>query len=300
MSTAGRMTTTLPGDAIPVSAYSDLDRYLSAFASGALQLVMLLGRHGTGKTQRVKAAVGLSGATNGHGTRPRTLYLGGHVSAFGLYQQLWNYRNCPVVIDDLDKLYAQPDCVRILKQLCDISPIKHVTWCSHLTSRSVELPSEFDTTSTVILIANQWRSLNADIHALEDRALVIHFDPSNDELHEVVRAWFADREVYDFIGSLLPYVPRVSIRHYLKGRTLRHAGMHDWKETILRMLLPNTPLACVVRLQLDGSFEREKDRVDQFILETGKSRPTYFRLKQQVTSHVQAALASSSHGKTPS
>jgi len=34
------MTTTLPGDAIPVSAYSDLDRYLSAFASGAMQLVM--------------------------------------------------------------------------------------------------------------------------------------------------------------------------------------------------------------------------------------------------------------------
>jgi hypothetical protein len=276
------MATVLPSDAILVSAYSDLDRYLSAFAGGALQLVMLLGRHGTGKTQRVKAAVGLSSFADGHATRPRVLYLGGHVSAFGLYQQLWSYRNCPVVIDDLDKLYAQPDCVRILKQLCDIVPVRHVTWCSHWTSRSPELPTEFDTTSAVILIANQWRSLNADIHALEDRALVIHFDPSNDELHNAVHAWFPDHEVSDFIGLLLPYVPRVSIRHYLKGKTLRQAGMSDWRQTILRMLLPDEPLACVVSLLLDRSFASEKDRVERFISETGKSRPTYFRLKRQV------------------
>jgi hypothetical protein len=105
------MTTVLPADAIPVSAYADLDRYLSAFAGGTLQLVMLLGRHGTGKTQRVKAAVGLSGpSANGHATRPRVLYLGGHVSAFGLYQQLWKYRNCPVVIDDLDVSAHQHHC----------------------------------------------------------------------------------------------------------------------------------------------------------------------------------------------
>lgn len=285
MSHPGRITTVLPEDAILVSDYSDLDRYLSAFAGGTLQLLMLLGRHGTGKTQRVKAAVGLSPAANGHATHPRVLYLGGHVSAFGLYQQLWNYRDCPVVIDDLDKLYAQPDCVRILKQLCDIVPIRRVTWCSHWTGRSPELPTEFDTTSTVILIANQWRSLNADIHALEDRALVIHFDPPNNELHKAVRAWFPDREVYDFIGSLLPYVPRVSIRHYLKGKTLRHAGMGDWKQTILRMLLPDEPLACVVRLQLDRSLASEKERVERFISETGKSRPTYFRLKRQVKLH---------------
>lgn len=289
MSHAGRLTTVLPDDAIPVSAYSDLDRYLSAFAGGALQLVMLLGRHGTGKTQRVKAAVGLSPSTsNGHEPRQRVLYLGGHVSAFGLYQQLWRYRNCPVVIDDLDKLYAQPDCVRILKQLCDNTPIKHVTWCSQITDRSAEMPTEFNTTSAAILIANAWRSINADVHALEDRALVIHFDPPNAELHEAVRPWFSDNEVYEFIGSILPYVPRVSIRHYLKGETLRNAGMCDWKDTILRMLLPNAPLACVVRLQMDRSFEREKDRVEEFISETGRSRPTYFRLKRLVKSYAMA------------
>ena len=33
-------------------------------------------------------------------------------------------------------------------------------------------------------------------------------------------------------------------------------------------------LACVVRLQLDRTFASEKDRVEQFVAETGKSRPT--------------------------
>jgi hypothetical protein len=66
--------------------------------------------------------------------------------------------------------------------------------------------------------------------------------------------------------------------------------MLDWKETILRMLLSDTPFACVVRLQLDQSFAREKDRVEQFISETGKSRPTYFRLKQQVKNYSQKSV----------
>ncbi len=280
---ANRNLTALPVDAIPVSTYQDLDRYLRAFAQGTLQLVMLLGRHGTGKTQHVKTAIGVKHSIpNPQYVKSRVLYLGGHVSAFGLYQQLWKYRNCPIVIDDLDKIYAQPDCVRILKQLCDIAPIKHVTWCSELTRRSAEIPAEFETTSTVILIANEWRSLNADIHALEDRALVLHFDPSNAELHAAIRSWFPDFEVYDYIGSLLPYVPQVSIRHYLKSTSLKQAGMRDWRATVLRMLLPDGPLACVVRLQLDRSFVREQDRIDQFITETGKSRPTYFRLKRQL------------------
>lgn len=185
-----------------------------------------------------------------------------------------NRRNCLVVIDDLDTLYAQPDCVRILKQLCDLTPTKHLTWCSELTRRSADIPAIFDTTNAVILIANEWRSLNADIHALEDRALVLHFDPLNFELHAEIQTWFPALEVYDYIGSLLPYVPRASMRHYLKGTSLRHAGMRDGKATVLRMLLPEVPLACVVRLQPDPTFVREKERVDQFIIETGESRPT--------------------------
>lgn len=281
------MSTILPGDAITVTAYSQLDRYLSAFADGGLHLMMILGRHGTGKTERVKAMW-----SHGRSLRLRpstssdTLFLGGHVSAFGLYQQLWAFRDCPVVIDDLDKLYAQTDCVGILKQLCDITPTKRLSWCSQSTSRSMDTPAEFETSSTVILIANEWRSVSAELRALEDRALIIHFDPTNDELHESIRPWFLDEAVHDFIGSVLRFVPKVSIRHYLKGEALRRAGLSDWREILLRMLLQDSSLAWVVRLQLDQTMTTERQRIEKFIVETGKSRPTYYRLKHQLDAYL--------------
>jgi hypothetical protein len=58
--------------------------------------------------------------------------------------------------------------------------------------------------------------------------------------------------------------------------------MRNWEDSILRMLLPDPPLVCVVRLQLDRTFKKEKDRVEKFIAETGRSRPTYSRLKRLV------------------
>ncbi len=56
----------LPGDAIIVTTYSDLHRYLITFAEGHLDLVLLLGRHGTGNVWHV----GDTGSPGG--TRPQT------------------------------------------------------------------------------------------------------------------------------------------------------------------------------------------------------------------------------------
>jgi hypothetical protein len=38
--------------------------------------------------------------------------LEGNVSVFGLYCQLWKHRHRPVVLDDVDGLYAQRDGIR--------------------------------------------------------------------------------------------------------------------------------------------------------------------------------------------
>ncbi len=48
-----------PDDAIVVTNYNDLDRYLSKFAEGSLDLVLLLGKPGIGKTEAVKQALGI-------------------------------------------------------------------------------------------------------------------------------------------------------------------------------------------------------------------------------------------------
>jgi len=191
-------TIELPSDAIVVTTYAALERYLLKFAEGELDLVLLLGRHGTGKTHGVKQALGIAGTENDEDDLAENsfgaLYVEGHAQPYGLYVKLWEYRNCPVVIDDLDKLYAKPDCVRLLKPLCNTTPVKRLTWFTNTTHRSPDVPDSFTTTSNVILIANEWHTLNANVRALEDRAIIICFEPSNLEVHNKVAEWFDDQE----------------------------------------------------------------------------------------------------------
>lgn len=124
----------MPRDAIVVTQYPDLDRYIRKFAEGSLDLVLLLGKPGIGKTEAVKKALGIDDC---HPSE--TLYVEGHAQPFGLYQGLWRHRDSPVVLDDLDRLYANPDCVRILKPLCNMRPVKRISWLSNaVTQRLLE------------------------------------------------------------------------------------------------------------------------------------------------------------------
>lgn len=68
-----------------------------------------------------------------------------------------------------------------------------------------------------------------EVIRLEDRAIILHFCPPNDEVHRKVGQWFDDSEVYQFLGELLPVVPTLSMRHYSKGSQLRRAGLSDWR-----------------------------------------------------------------------
>lgn len=274
----------LPDDLIVVTTYAQLSLYLRKFAEGHLGLLLLLGRPGTGKTHHTKIALGaLPGPVQAPAAlscADEVLYVEGHVQPFGLYQKLWQFRDRTVVLDDLDRLYADPNCVRILKPLCSTQHAKTISWITHMTRAGSEVPDRFTTTSNVALIANEWRTLNANVRALEDRAIILHFAPSNEEVHRQVGQWFDDLIVYGFIADWLEQVPVLSMRHYDKGRRLRAAGFLDWRESLLEMMVPDRRLSLLARLQWDGALENERDRVSQFCEQTGCSRPTYFRLKK--------------------
>ena len=149
MTTKSNNPIKLPADAIVVTSYCDLGCYLNRFAEGSLDLVLLLGKPGIGKTEAVKQALGIDDRHHSS-----TLYVEGHAQPFGLYQGLWRNRDSPVVLDDLDRLYANADCVRLLKPLCNTGRAKRISWLSNAVTAVPELPNEFTTTSTVMLIAN--------------------------------------------------------------------------------------------------------------------------------------------------
>ena len=127
--------------------YAQLDLYLAKFSAMELGLVVLLGRHGTGKSESVKRALSVPdpAAQFGQNSASSTLYIEGHMQPFGLYRQLWEYRNQPIVLDDLDRLYADPDCVRLLKPLCNTVKNKRLHWLSNLTMNEGAVPSSFTT-----------------------------------------------------------------------------------------------------------------------------------------------------------
>lgn len=274
----------LPREVISLTTYPQLDLYLAKFAAGELGLVLLLGRHGTGKSESVKRALGMSLSANAPSAtaEPEVLYIEGHMQPYGLYRHLWEHRNRPVVLDDLDRLYADADCVRILKPLCNTDRIKRITWLSNLTVNTGAIPASFATTAHVILIANEWRTVNPNVRALEDRAIILHFDPSNQEVHRRVGEWFQDREVYEFIERIMTVTKALSMRHYCKGSQLRRAGISDWRNSLLQMVLPDPRMACLVALQYEPALASEQARLDRFLAETGYSRATYFRMKARL------------------
>ena len=274
----------VPREAIRLTDYAQLELYLTKFARGELGLVLLLGRHGTGKSESVKQALGVpTGAEIAAAAAPQgALVVEGHMQPFGLYRQLWGHRDQPIVLDDLDRLYADPECVRLLKPLCNTVREKRLHWLTNLTLNDGALPPTFTTASSVILIANEWKSLNPNVRALEDRAITLHFCPSNEEVHRKVGQWFDDAEVYKFLGRLLPVIPAVSMRHYSKGSQLRRAGFSDWRYGLLQMIVPDRRAACVMAVQHDPKLDSEQQRVGRFVAMTGASRATYFRIKAKL------------------
>jgi len=284
----GHRQAALPREAISLTTYAQLDLYLEKFAAGEFGLLLLLGRPGTGKSESVRRALGLAPSIGDNGDRvePDTLYIEGHIQPYGLYRDLWEHRDQPVVLDDLDKLHADGNCVRLLKPLCNTERTKRITWLSNLTLNDHEVPPSFVTTSNVILIANEWRTVNPSVRALEDRAIILHFDPPKAELHRRVAEWFDDADVYAFIERILPSVAELSMRHYCKGSQLRQAGLPDWRTSLLQMVLSDPRMACIVALQCESTLSSEQERVDRFVAATGCSRATYYRMKAQLVGHT--------------
>jgi len=282
MATADNDPRVIPPSAIRVTAYADLKRYLTRFAEGKLNLVILLGRPGTGKTTAAKEALGLSGSLGSGVHGP--LYIEGHMQPFGLYKALWRHCDRSVILDDLDRLYTHPDCLRILKALCNSHKIKSLSWVTQRTQNAEEVPASFETTSNVLLISNTWRSVNDSVRALEDRAIILEFQPDNREIHRYVGEWFDDPEVYRFIGEHVELAPLLSLRYYDKGRMLNHAGFSDWHQTLIGMMIPDRRLALIIALRYDRSLKSDRERLDRFMAKTGLSRPTYYRLKRQIKS----------------
>src|SRR6266849_764743 len=129
----------LPQYAVRVPTFAVLEQYVQAFAAGHLNLLMIFGHPGAGKSRCVRQALG-----------SQVCWISGQASPFGIYLQAYEHRHQPLVLDDIDGLYADRSGSRLLKALCQTESKKTLSWHTAtpiLQRRSV--PPQFTTTSRV-------------------------------------------------------------------------------------------------------------------------------------------------------
>jgi hypothetical protein len=212
----------MPPHALRLTTYAELDEYVRAFAAGHLQLLLLFGPPGVGKSRCLRQALD-----------DRAGWLSGQATPLGIYLQAYEHRNQPLVLDDVDGLYADRSGIRLLKALCQSEPVKTLGW--HTATPVLELrdvPQQFTTTSRVALIGNDWRTLNADVAALEDRGHVLFFEPTALEVHRQGAGWFWDQEIFDFVSAQLHLMAQHSLRTYRQAWELKQAGL-NWRRAVL-------------------------------------------------------------------
>jgi hypothetical protein len=260
-----------PDRALYVTTYAKLDSYVRSFAQGHFHLVILVGQAGLAKSRTARHALG-----------PDTCWIEGNATPFGMYVKLYKHRHQFVVIDDVDALYADRSGVRLLKCLCQTEPDKSLAW--HTDARSLErqgIPREFTTRSRVLIICNDWKTLNKNVAALQDRGHVLVFQPSAAEVHQQAGQWFGDKEIYQWIGQNLHRVREPSLRHYVRARELKEAGM-DWTEVLA--VEPDNPRArLAAELLASEAHPGNNARARAFVDQGGGCRATFFNYRRRLT-----------------
>ena len=260
-----------PHRVLHVATYEKLEQYLRAFAAGHFHLVILVGAGGLAKSRTVRTVL------DGN----EVCWIEGNATPFGMYVKLYRHRDQFVVIDDVDALYAERSGVRLLKCLCQTEEAKAVAW--HSDARSLErhgIPREFTTKSRVVIISNDWKTLDKNVAALQDRGHVLLFQPGAAEVHAQAGRWFEDREIYEWFAKNLHRVREPSLRHYVRAKELKAAGM-DWTD-VLAVEAENKRARLAAELLASAAYGSTGDRVKAFVAQGGGCRATFFNHKRKL------------------
>jgi hypothetical protein len=258
-----------PKNAAIITMYEHLAQVAKAFSSGNLNLLILLGSPGLAKSRTVRDMVG------------DCCWIEGNATAFGIYCQLYKNKNKLIVVDDPDDLHADNRGIRLFKCLCQTEPRKRLRWTSDTTRRNGSVPEAFWTRSRVAIVANDWRTLDANVRALEDRGHVFVFQPSTLEVHSQVAKWFWDQEIFDFIARYLHLLEQPSMRHYMLAWEAKQAGL-DWRYMFLSRCLLKAKSIIAAQIRSNPAFATQEARVKAFIAAGGGSRGTWFRIAKKL------------------
>jgi hypothetical protein len=200
-----------------------------------------------------------------------------------MYHRLYEGIDLPVVLDDVDDAFTDPQKKNLLKELLENDELKTASWGSGVTHRDQQgqpLPKTFSTRSRFAIIGNTISKRNeANLGAILSRAFCIEFVPTVYEVHKYVSEWFPDEEIFSYVGDNLHKIIEPDVRDYGQALKLKIHG-EDWKSLLLSRWLEDERLVVVAQILADKSLTYDQ-QVARFKAQTGQSRRTYaYRLAQ--------------------
>ena len=263
----------MDAEIITVTDFTGISRWRDQFVvDNGLPFLVVIGPGGLGKSQMFKRYL-----------PDGSLYLSGELSAVQLFVQLYRHRDQLVVFDDVDPLFRIAAIVNMLKSLGNTDAEKTLFW--NKLNRQLEklgIPTQFTTRSRVCILANSLDHINANLAAVLDRGFVVRFEPTFDSVHEEVRTWFTDDEIYNFIGSHRRLISRPSMRLYAKALDMKSAG-GDWKGVLLQYWTQgDVKLRLALQVCENPSLTTAEERVQRFADLGGGSRATFMRKQKEL------------------
>lgn len=253
---------------IEVKKYADLRKYVEAFAKGNFNLLFLVGNPGISKTSIIKRVI----------PETEAVYVNAaQISPFRLYQELYENKDKTFVLDDCDQLWTDRGAIRLMKALCQTESVRTLEWGT-TTSKldAANIPFRFKTKSRVVIINNRWRSISEHVESLEDRGLLLEFNPPPREVLAECKKWFEDKEILKVVSDNLRWVENLSMRQLYHAQQMRKSGL-EWEGPLLENL--GVPRFKVLdKLMRATMTDAERER--KFIGETKLSRSTYYEVKK--------------------
>ena len=110
---------------------------------------------------------------------------------------------------------------------------------------------------------------------------MILFQPSASEVHAQAGKWFEDEEIYGWFAANLHRVREPSLRHYVRAKELKAAGM-DWTEVLAAEEREPASAARRLRFLASTAYDSTAARVKAFVERQGGCRATFFNYRRRL------------------
>lgn len=172
------------------------------------------------------------------------VHVKGSSSAFGLYMNLYKYKNKIVVFDDCDSVFSDKDAVNLLKAALDTSEKRVLSWISKATTGSKAIaPPRFEFKGQIIFISNLYmkkidsavrgRSFVVDI-TLRAKDIILRIKSILPHIGKDVLSMKSKQMALEYLEEYADKRPEleVSIRSLMRAALIIESGNPNWRRMI--------------------------------------------------------------------